>query len=97
VQKGGWRRFAGSLHAIDLVAGAARRRSRSSHAGRAVAYLRKGNVDRALPDLNEGLRLDPKHSGGRGYHYNKKGDYERALTEVNEALRATPTTPTALQ
>ena len=55
--------------------------------------LRKGNIDHALPDLNEGLRLDPKHPGIRnvlGYYYNKKGDYDRALAEVNEALRLSP-------
>jgi len=52
-----------------------------------------------LPDLNEGVRLDPKHAGIRNvlgyyyyyyYYYNKKGDYERGLTEVNESLRLAP-------
>jgi len=58
-----------------------------------VADRRKGDYDRALVDLNEALRLDPKNASVHnsfGVYYNVKGEYPRALAALNEAIRLNP-------
>jgi Flp pilus assembly protein TadD len=60
---------------------------------RGIAYANKGDLDRAIADFNEAIRLDPTdpHAyNNRGSAYENKGDHERAITEYDEAIRLDP-------
>ena len=60
---------------------------------RGLAYNYRGDFDRAIPDLNEAIRLGERHSGvynDRGWAYDGKGEYDRAIVDLNEAIRLNP-------
>jgi lipoprotein NlpI len=60
---------------------------------RAAAYRAKGDNDRAMADLNEAIRLNPKLAmafNNRGAAYNERGDNDRAIADFNEAIRLDP-------
>jgi tetratricopeptide (TPR) repeat protein len=60
---------------------------------RAIGYLNKAEHDRALSDLDEALRIIPRHAPAfveRGIVYNAKGEHDRALSDLDEALRIDP-------
>jgi tetratricopeptide (TPR) repeat protein len=64
---------------------------RYSHHG--LAYAMKGDLDRAIADYGEAIRLDPKRAGlldDRGRVRVKKGDIERAIANFEAALRLDP-------
>ena len=53
----------------------------------------KNDLDGALADLNEAIKLDPRNAVSyisRGAIFAKKGSYERALIDLNEARRIKP-------
>lgn len=60
---------------------------------RGLADKAKGDVDRAIADLNEAIRLN---SGNADIHYNRghmlmeKGDLDRAIADFDEAIRLGP-------
>jgi tetratricopeptide (TPR) repeat protein len=57
---------------------------------RGIHYSRKGEYDRAIPDFDEAIRLDPKFAqayNNRGIAYNNKGSYDRAIADFDEAIR----------
>ena len=48
---------------------------------RGTAYIAKGDPDRAIPDYDRAIGLDPNYANafnGRGVAYQAKGDNERA-------------------
>ena len=56
--------------------------------------MRKNQFDRALPDLNESIRLDPNSAcalTNRGRVHGFKGDLDRAIVDYDEAIRLDPT------
>ncbi len=58
---------------------------------RGLAYQRKDDLDRAIADYSEAIRLDPKYAEayyGRGLTYRNKDDVERA--DYSEAIRLEP-------
>lgn len=60
---------------------------------RAVASLQKGDVQFAIQDLTDSIRLyadNPQAFFERGNAYAQLGDYPRALTDYHEALRLNP-------
>jgi lipoprotein NlpI len=60
---------------------------------RAVAYLEKGDLDRAVTDYSEAIRIDPEDANalnGRGAAYRATGDLDRAGADYNEAIRLDP-------
>jgi tetratricopeptide (TPR) repeat protein len=65
-----------------------------AHAARAVARMGKGDRDeKALADLNEAIRLDPKLAVAfeqRGYIAYGKKEYDKSLADLNEAIRLDP-------
>ena len=61
---------------------------------RGVAYINNGNVDLAVRDYEESLRLDATSASShhfRGNKYLAENDHETALAEFNEAIRLDPT------
>jgi tetratricopeptide (TPR) repeat protein len=60
---------------------------------RAWALQEKGDVDRALADLDEALRLEPGNEEAhstRGTIHLMRGDYVRARADLDEAVRLSP-------
>lgn len=60
---------------------------------RAVAWTNKGELDIAIADYNELIRLrqSPAFYHVRGICHHSKGDYEKAVNDFNEAIRIDPT------
>jgi len=64
-----------------------------AHHERALSYRSKGDSDRAIADLSEAIRLDPKYAEAyylRGVSYRNKGDLARAISDYSEAIRLDP-------
>jgi tetratricopeptide (TPR) repeat protein len=60
---------------------------------RGHAYRHKGDLVRAIADLSEAIRLDPKYAEAyynRGLTYRNKGDLDRAIADFGEAIRLAP-------
>jgi tetratricopeptide (TPR) repeat protein len=60
---------------------------------RAYAYSDLGDQDRALAEINEAIRLDPKLGEAyrrRGSIYYLKRDYDRAIADFEQAVRLDP-------
>jgi tetratricopeptide (TPR) repeat protein len=64
-------------------------------ANRAMAYTWQNDIDRAIADFSEAIRLDPDFPNwryARGMQYEKKGQHQLALADLNEAVRLRPGT-----
>ena len=64
-----------------------------AHNDRGIAYATKGDLDRAIADFNEAIRLDPKDAivyRNRGKAYDAKGDHDRAIADLDQAIRIDP-------
>jgi lipoprotein NlpI len=60
---------------------------------RGNGYRDKNDLDRAIADFNEAIRLDPKDAvvfSLRGGVLSAKGDLDRAIADYNEAIRIDP-------
>src|SRR5215471_18453673 len=60
---------------------------------RGIAWKAKGDLDRAIADYSEAIRLDPKYEhayGNRGNAWKAKGDLDRAIADYDEAIRLNP-------
>lgn len=60
---------------------------------RGVSYSKKGNYDRAIPDFDQAIRLNPGLAYAfacRGTVYSYKGNYDRAIQDYDEAIRLDP-------
>ncbi|WP_315833792.1 caspase family protein [Bradyrhizobium prioriisuperbiae] len=65
----------------------------SGYQNRATVYFKMGNLDRALTDYDQSIRLDPKNAGAlseRSDVWRAKGDLERAQQDADDALRFNP-------
>jgi tetratricopeptide (TPR) repeat protein len=65
----------------------------AAYGNRGMAYDTGNDQDRAMADLNESIRLDPKDANaynGRGNAYRNRSDDDHALADYNEAIRLNP-------
>src|SRR5215470_9783792 len=57
------------------------------------AYRTKNDLDRAIADYDEAIRLDPTYAvayNGRGVAFRDRKDYDRAIADFSEAARLDP-------
>jgi len=67
-----------------------------AYSNRAFAYQRKDDLDRALADANEAIRLDPSSPRAfyrRGDIYKNRNENDSALRDFTEAIRLDPKVP----
>jgi len=60
---------------------------------RGVAFKLNGELDRAISDYNQAIKLNGKLASAynnRGVAYDRKGDYERAIGDYDQALKLKP-------
>ena len=68
-------------------------RSRHAFGNRGMVWLKKGEIDRAIADFTEALRIDPQlyeACNNRGLAWLQKGELENAFADLNEAIRLKP-------
>ena len=61
-----------------------------AHYNRGVAYSEKGEVESAIRDYNQTIRLNPESAAAynnRGYAYRQKGEIERAIEDYDRAIQ----------
>jgi tetratricopeptide (TPR) repeat protein len=61
---------------------------------RGLAWAAKANLDQAVSDISQGIRLDPQRPyrwQERGEIYTRQGKYQQAITDITEAIRLDPT------
>ena len=64
-----------------------------SYANRGRFYAAQNELDRALADLDEALRLNPRIADAqynRGYCYALQGHYDKALAALDQSIRLDP-------
>src|SRR5262249_49079036 len=67
--------------------------------GRGFEYQKQENLDRAIADYSEAIRLDREKAGAffnRGVIYAQREDYVHAIADYSEAIRINPHDPIAL-
>ena len=65
----------------------------SGYHDRGAVYFRKGDLDQAMSDFNEALRLDPLNAAAfaeRADIWRSKGDLERAIKDLDQSIRLSP-------
>src|SRR5438876_1205053 len=70
-----------------------------AYGNRGAAYRAKDDLDSAIRDYDEVIRLDPTYAeayDNRGDAWLDKKDYDRATADYSEAIRLFPSNPTYL-
>ena len=60
---------------------------------RGIAYRRVGDIDRAIKDYDEAIRLNPNAAdafNNRGNTFRTRDEFDRALSDYDEAIRLDP-------
>jgi tetratricopeptide (TPR) repeat protein len=60
---------------------------------RGIAHRLKGDLDRALQDYGQAIKLNGKFAvafNNRGVAYDKKGDYDRAIQDFDQSIKLKP-------
>lgn len=63
------------------------------HSSRAIAYRHKNNLDKAMVDANESIRLNPRYYGGYFQHAaisRRSGNLDQAISCYDAAIRLNP-------
>jgi tetratricopeptide (TPR) repeat protein len=75
-------------------AGLAAKHRAIAHNNRGLGHQRLGNLDAALADFNQAIKLDPNYVypyDNRGEIYRQRGQFDRAVADYNTAIRMDPT------
>ena len=59
----------------------------STYYNRAIAYRQKNDLDNALSDYSDAIKINPKHArafNNRGTIYKEKGDLDRAIADFSD-------------
>ena len=65
----------------------------TAYFNRGIAYPPQGDLDRAIADYDQAIRLDPNNASAynnRGIAGFQKGDYDHAIADYNQAIRLDP-------
>jgi tetratricopeptide (TPR) repeat protein len=60
---------------------------------RGVAYRLKGDIDRAIQDYAQAIKLSPKFAAAfnnRGVAHDNKGEYDRAIQDFDQSIKLKP-------
>ena len=77
-----------NLPSSPEVVAAVRKTLTATYALRGLSYLRKGNLDNAIADLSEAIRLDPNNASvycDRSHAYERKGNLNKAKADIEQA------------
>ncbi|MFP6734318.1 MAG: tetratricopeptide repeat protein [Rhodospirillales bacterium] len=77
-----------------------RRDKATTYNNRGIAYGRKGDLDRAIADYGEAIRLNPDYVSAyynRGIRYRILREYDRAIADYNAVIRLKPDFAEALR
>ena len=69
------------------------------YTNRGVEYVAKEDIDRAIADHDEAIKLDKKNSlafNNRGNAYGAKGEFDRAIADYDQAIKLDPKNAAAL-
>jgi tetratricopeptide (TPR) repeat protein len=91
-QANGDKAIAACTHVIENFGASANDRA-IAYVNRGAEYRAKRDIDRAIADNTEAIRLDPGYANayvGRGAAYALERYFDRALTDFNEAIRLDP-------
>jgi tetratricopeptide (TPR) repeat protein len=70
-----------------------------AHAKRGMAFMYKGDLDRALADLTKAIEIDPTYAlafSDRGTVYDNKNDHAHAIADFDTAIKLDPKSSDAL-
>ena len=86
-----------SVLMISIVVGCAEVQKPSLDAeaynNRGIAYVKKGQYDRAISDLNKAIEINPNLVEAyflRGLAYRHRGQYDRAISDFTKAIEINP-------
>ncbi|MGE0422384.1 MAG: tetratricopeptide repeat protein [Reyranellaceae bacterium] len=85
--------FVDGCTAVTEPPGESERVRAADFLNRGRAYQRTGQLDRAIADYNEAIRLDPSNVDAyvrRGIAYTENGQHDQAIIDFDEALRLKP-------
>ena len=60
---------------------------------RGLAYRIKGDLDRAIQDYGQAIKIHPKSAvayNNRGVAYDRKGEYDRAIQDYDQSIKLSP-------
>ena len=69
------------------------RKDAAAYCERGVAWIRRGEFDKAIADFNQALAINPNHVasyGNRGNAWREKGEYNNAIADYNQSLAINP-------
>nr|CCD32035.1 Copper-translocating P-type ATPase [Methylocystis sp. SC2] len=86
-------RIAGCTEVIDRLKRQSRRDQFTAYFNRGGAYRAKGDLDRALADLNNAVKLYPKAASAlaeRASIFKAKGDFDKAIADYDASIAERP-------
>jgi tetratricopeptide (TPR) repeat protein len=87
--------IAGCTRIVEDLSESAKNRA-LAHVSRGLAYLEHNDLDSAIADFTDAIRLDPKRAtayDNRGQTFSLKADYDRAIAELDAMIALDPDSP----
>jgi tetratricopeptide (TPR) repeat protein len=92
------RTIAGCTRIVEDLSESAKIRA-LAHVSRGLAYLGQNDLDSAITNFTDAIRLDPKNANAydnRGQAFTGKGDYDHAIADFDQAVNLDPSDASAL-